>query len=236
MKLKLMSFLLGAFLSCAVFSDETTDIGTTDVGATVRTEETEQKDTFQRDIPKKDAYHSIDPYHFSIQMKNYRFSTFFEIDSDDTYVGNIKKSIFRLCDHYDLSDRDGWCATGIRRVFSLGSLFKWAAEIDILGVSGESLGFIEGKILTTAKAKFYIYDRNTNLVGIAYMDLDNKGVTICPPDNETYPLARLNRVYVPDIHDHWEVHVYEPQNLDDRIVRIFAAFCVDVEDAFHEDI
>lgn len=183
----------------------------------------------------KDEYQSEKPYHFKIQKKIYKFSTFFEIDSDDIYRGNVKKSVFRLGDHYDLSDKNGWCATGIKKLCSLGSIYDWAAEIEIVGTNGEKLGVFKGKILTTAKAKFNFYNSNDQLVAIAYMDLENKGVTISPPKNETYSLARLNRVYVPDVHDHWEVTVYEPKTLDDRIVRIFAAFCLDTQDSFHED-
>ncbi|NGX32473.1 MAG: hypothetical protein K1060chlam4_00520, partial [Candidatus Anoxychlamydiales bacterium] len=107
-----------------------------------------------------DSYKSDERYQFTIQQKNYSFSSFFEIDSEDTYRGNVKKSQFRLRDHYDLSDKDGWCATGIKRIFSLGSLYDWAAEIDVFGVNDEFLGAIEGKVLTTAKARFLLFDRN----------------------------------------------------------------------------
>lgn len=182
-----------------------------------------------------ELYQSQDKYHFTITKKNYDCSTFFEIDSEDTYRGNIKKSIFRLRDCYDLSDKDGWCATGVKKIFSLGLLFDWGAEIDILGVHGEFLGSIQGEVLTTAKARFSIYDRNKNLVGIAFIDKDGKGVTINPPNNETYTLARFTRHFIQDVEDDWSIIVYEPKNLDDRIIRIFAAFCVDRQDSFHVD-
>ena len=186
--------------------------------------------------PVTDSYKSHEKYHFTIQQKNYSFSSFFEIDSEDTYRGNVKKSQFRLRDHYDLSDKDGWCATGIKRMFSLGSLYDWAAEIDVFGVNDEFLGAIEGKVLTTAKARFLLFDRNREVVGIAFIDLDGKGVTITDPKNETYALARLTRNFVLDIQDDWSIIVYEPENLDDRLIRIFAAFCIDSQDSFHKDI
>ncbi|NGX48616.1 MAG: hypothetical protein K940chlam5_00204 [Candidatus Anoxychlamydiales bacterium] len=186
--------------------------------------------------PVTDSYKSHEKYHFTIQQKNYSFSSFFEIDSEDTYRGNVKKSQFRLRDHYDLSDKDGWCATGIKRMFSLGSLYDWAAEIDVFGVNDEFLGAIEGKVLTTAKARFLLFDKNREVVGIAFIDLDGKGVTITDPKNETYALARLTRNFVLDIQDDWSIIVYEPENLDDRLIRIFAAFCIDSQDSFHKDI
>ncbi len=186
--------------------------------------------------PVTDSYKSDERYQFTIQQKNYSFSSFFEIDSEDTYRGNVKKSQFRLRDHYDLSDKDGWCATGIKRIFSLGSLYDWAAEIDVFGVNDEFLGAIEGKVLTTAKARFLLFDRNREVVGIAFIDLDGKGVTITDPNNETYTLARLTRNFVLDIQDDWSIVVYEPENLDDRLIRIFAAFCIDSQGSFHKDI
>lgn len=185
--------------------------------------------------PSSDAYQSKERYHFTIQQKNYSLSTFFEIDSEDTYRGNVKKSQFRVRDHYDLSDKDGWCATGIKRMASLGSFYDWGAEIDIYGVNNEFLGAIEGKILTTASTKFMLFDRYKKLVGIAFVDLDGRGATITDPNNETYALARFTRNFVLDVQDDWSVVVYEPKNLDDRLIRIFAAFLVDSQNSFHED-
>ena len=184
---------------------------------------------------RSETYQSIESYHFKIQKKNYLFSSFFEIDSEDTYRGNVKKSMFRFKDSYDLSDLNGWCATGTKRNFSLGYIFNWAAVIDIWGVHKEWLGKITGRLFTSAKACFDLYNRDYDLVGIAHIDLDGKGVTIVKPDNETYTLARFDRVFVQDVEDHWNIVVYEPKELDDRLIRVFAAFCLDVQDSFHKD-
>ncbi len=180
-------------------------------------------------------YQSFNRYHFKISKKKYQLSDFFEIDSEDTYRGTVKKSKFRLRNCYDLSDTDGWCATGIRRMFSLGSFFDWGAEIDVYGTQGEWLGMIEGKVLTTAMARFHIYDRYENLVGVAFVDNTGRGVTITKPGNETYALAKFERRFETDIEDTWKAIVYEPAALDDRLIRIFAAFCLDVQDRFHKD-
>jgi len=180
-------------------------------------------------------YNSSLKYHFRIQKKQFRSSSFFEIDSEDTYRGNIKKSSFRIRNCYDLSDKGGWCATGIKRFASLGLFFNWSSIIDIYGVNNEWLGMIEGNILTLSKAKFSIYDREEKLIGLAYMDLQGLGITISEPNNEAYTLARLDRVFIPDAADYWNVTVYEPEKFDDRIIRIFSAFCVDTQESFHRD-
>lgn len=57
-----------------------------------------------------------------------------------------------------------------------------------------------------------------------------------PKYDETYALARLTRNFVLDTQDDWSIVVYEPENLDDRLIRIFAAFCIDSQDSFHRDI
>ena len=180
-----------------------------------------------------EAYQSFNRYHFSIAEKEYSHGTFFEIDSEDTYRGNVKKSKF-LRHYYDLSDINGECATGIKRFFSLGSFFAWAAEIDIYDANDKWLGKIEGKVLTTAKARFHLYDKYEDLVGIAVIDDTGKGITITKPGNETYTLARLERKIIEGGEDHWKVIVYEPATLEDRLIRVFAGFCLDVQDRFYQ--
>lgn len=222
----LLYLFFSLFISAVAFTDNVKDLEK-DSDYTASKE--------HENVIHKDPYHSTQKYHFKIQEKKFHFSSFFEIDSEDTYRGNIKKSRLRMRRCYDLSDKAGWCATGIKRFASLGLFFNSAAIIDVYGANDEWLGMIEGNILTLSKAKFSIYDREENLVGIAYMDLKGLGVTITPPDNEAYTLARLERVFVPDAADYWKAIVYEPEKLDDRLIRIFAAFCVDTQASFYRD-
>ena len=65
--------------------------------------------------------HNETGYHFSLFEKQYPLATYFTIQSDDFYPGVVKKSIFRVRTNYDLSNADGWQATGIKRVLSLGN-------------------------------------------------------------------------------------------------------------------
>jgi len=175
------------------------------------------------------------PYHFKIQKKEYRFSTFFEIDSEDSYRGAIKKSLFRVRTNYDLSDSNGWQATGICRVLTLGALYTWATEIDVYDTEGTWIGLIDGQVMTTAAARFSLYNAESELVAIAFLDKNCQGVTISSPENETYTLARLDRIYVQDKIDDWEVSVFDPEQIDDRLIRIFAAFIIDHQGEFKTD-
>ncbi|MCH9631588.1 MAG: hypothetical protein S4CHLAM37_16120 [Chlamydiia bacterium] len=174
-------------------------------------------------------------YHFKISKKEYRFSTFFEIDSSDAPRGNVKKSFFRMRTNYDLSDVHGWQATGTVRVMSLGSLFAWAKEIDMYDTSGQYIGMIDGQVMSTAAARYSIYDSSNNLVGIAFLDHNCSGFTITHPNSEAYTIARLKRNYVQDTVDDWDITVYESDLIDERIIRIFAAFVCDYQNSFKED-
>ncbi|PCI93831.1 hypothetical protein COB11_04685 [Candidatus Aerophobetes bacterium] len=174
-------------------------------------------------------------YHFKVSKKEYRFSTFFEIDSEDAPRGNVKKSFFRMRTNYDLSDINGWQATGIVRVMSLGLLFTWAKEIDMYDTTGQYIGMIDGQAMTTAAARYSIYDGSNNLVGIAFLDQNCSGFTITHPKSEAYTIARLKRNFVQDTVDGWDIIVYEKDLIDARIIRIFAAFVCDYQNTFKTD-
>lgn len=175
------------------------------------------------------------PYQFKIQKKDYRFSTFFEIDSEDTYRGTVKKSCLRVRTHYDLSNQHGWQATGICRLLTLGALYTWATEIDVYDTEGTWIGMIDGQVMTTAAARFSLYNEASELVGIAFLDQGCQGVTIASPDNEAYTIAKFDRLYVLDKVDDWIVSVYDPGRIDGRLIRIFAAFILDHQGEFKAD-
>jgi len=181
------------------------------------------------------ATHEKLPYHFKIQKKEYRYSTYFEIDSEDTYRGAVKKSRFRVRSHYDLSDSNGWQATGICRLLTLGAFYTWATEIDVYNTEGTWIGMIDGQVMTTAAARFSLYNEDSELVGIAFLDKNCQGVTISSPDNDAYTIARFDRIYVLDKVDDWEISVFDPEQIDDRLIRIFAAFIIDHQGEFKAD-
>lgn len=186
-------------------------------------------------IPEK----ILEPYHFNVYKQEYSLATFFSIQSDETYRGVVKKSVFRVRTNYDLSDQHGWQATGIKRVLSLGSLYPWATEVDIYDTQWLSVGMIDGQVASTAAARFSIYNANADLLGIAYLDYGLNTYTI------EYPYQTVSLLPIAELHRHkdaggldwWEVSVYDPQQIDERILRIFAVMASDLQpqiDAYYQ--
>lgn len=149
-----------------------------------------------------------------------------------TYPGKIKKSAFRIRTNYDLSDENGWQATGITRVLSLGAIYSWATDIDIYDTRGVKIGLIYGNIATVESAKFtiYSYDEkgNATVVGVALANTDFTHFSITKPVNNL-PICDLIRNVETD---NWNVSVVTPEIIDDRIVRIFAGFVIDFQNKF----
>lgn len=100
--------------------------------------------------------HEDHAYDFVITKDIYKFSEVYQIKSPlkETYPGSVKRSSFRIRTGYDLSNKDGWQATGITRVISLGTLYPWAKDIDIYDTRGVKIGLIDGNLATTESAKF----------------------------------------------------------------------------------
>jgi hypothetical protein len=177
---------------------------------------------------------------FNICQKDYRFSTVFEMESQGRSQGMIIKTSLRflkpLRDAYDAYDKDGnWEATGIGRVFCLGFFRPWGAEFDVYDTEGSRIGVIDGQLFSSESAKYSIYNEVGERVGIAYMDLTNAGFSIVHPEKTTKILARLTRDFVQDQVDQWEVANYAPEAIDERILKVFAAFAVDKQEYFKED-
>jgi len=179
--------------------------------------------------------HEKHPYTFSIQKHVYKFSELYQINSlqKETYPGTVKKSAFRIRTNYDLSDEHGWQATGITRVISLGVLYPWARDIDVYDTRGVQIGMIDGNMATLESAKFNIYEYddegNSTQVGIAYASSNFEHFAIVPSMSDPHPIAEFNRNYSDNS---WKVTVNDPDKIDDRMVRIFAGFVIDFEDAF----
>lgn len=179
--------------------------------------------------------HEDHPYDFVVAKNIYKFSEVYQIKSTlrETYPGSIKKSAFRIRTNYDLSNKDGWQATGITRVISLGSLYNWAKEIDIYDTRGVQIGFIDGNLATLESAKFTIYDYDESgkatEIGYAYANSSFDRFVIQSSTTNPHPIAELNRNFSTNT---WNVSVFYPEKIDDRIIRIFAGFVIDHEDKF----
>jgi hypothetical protein len=179
--------------------------------------------------------HEDHPYDFVVTKDVYKFSEIYQIKSPqkETYPGSIKKSSFRIRTNYDLSNKDGWQATGITRIISLGSLYPWAKEIDIYDTRGVQIGFIDGNLATLESAKFTIYDYDetgkATEIGYAYANPSFDRFVILESINNPHPIAELNRNPGDKT---WNVSVHYPEKIDDRIIRIFSGFVIDYEDKF----
>jgi hypothetical protein len=149
-----------------------------------------------------------------------------------TYPGTIKNSSFRVRTNYDLSNQQGWQATGITRMLSMGLVYPWATDIDIYDTRGTLIGMIDGSMATLESARFdlYSYDENgeATQVGVALSNADFSHFAITSPGNYL-PIAELSRDMK---YNNWRVTVTAPQIIDDRIIRIFAGFVVNYQDKF----
>jgi hypothetical protein len=179
--------------------------------------------------------HEDHPYDFLITKDVYKFSEIYQINSPlkETYPGSVKKSAFRIRTNYDLSNKDGWQATGITRIISLGSVYHWAKDIDIYDTRGVQIGLIDGDLATFESAKFNIYEYDeagkATQIGIAYANPDFSRFAILTSSTDPHPIAEMNRNFSDNT---WSVSVHYPEKIDDRIVRIFAGFVIDHQDKF----
>jgi len=177
------------------------------------------------------------PYNFVISKDVYKLSEIYQINSPlkETYPGSVKKSAFRIRTNYDLSNKDGWQATGITRILSLGSVYPWAIDIDIYDTRGVQIGMIDGELATLESAKFTIYEYdeagNAKAIGVAYANPSFNRFSILASSDNPHPVAELNRNFSDNT---WSVAVHYPEKIDDRIIRIFAGFVVDYQDKFFE--
>lgn len=179
------------------------------------------------------------PYEFVIKKNVSKFSETYVISppakgmssSEPTYPGTVKKSAFRIRTNYDLSNQNGWQATGITRLLSMGVLYSWATDIDIYDTRQVKIGMIDGSIATIESARYdiYSYDEQgrATQVGVALASADFTRFSITSPDY--LPIAEMNR---DKQNNTWTVTVTAPEIIDDRIIRIFAGFVTNYQDKF----
>lgn len=174
---------------------------------------------------------------YSVQRSDYTFSTVFEMASDNQLVGSIYKSVFHITTHYDIYDNYGvFKGQGICRFFCLGLLYSWGTEIDVYDAEGRYIGMIDGQMASTEPAKFSIYDGLGNRTGIAYLEQNCAAFTIVDPNNSSHILARFSRNFLLDTIDCWDVSIYDPSRISDKILQIFAAFACDTQGQFKPDM
>lgn len=183
------------------------------------------------------ATHDEEILHYRVTRNDYTFSTVFEMASDKHSLGSVVKNVFHITTHYDAYDRYGlYEGQGICRLFCLGLFYTWGTEIDIYSSNGEKMGLIDGQMMSSEPAKFSFYDALGQRVAIAYLDQNCMGFSIVDPNNSTFILARLNRNYILDTIDNWDVAIYCPERIPLKWIKIFAAFVCDTQNEFKPDL
>ena len=176
-----------------------------------------------------------EPFSYSIVEHPYRFSTYFEMQGKNGFEGRAIKNTLALRTAYDLYDSGGnYQAQGIVQSLSLGSVFAWGKDIDIYDALGKHIGFIDGEVLTTASAKYTIYNEKKEWVATAYLDYSCSGFVVMAAKDER-TIANLRRNFVANVTDHWDVVLYEPEAIDMRILKVFSAFAIDYQEYFKEE-
>lgn len=174
---------------------------------------------------------------FDVYSQEYTFTTIFDFVGKNDFLGTIAKSVFNVRTHYDIYDIHGkYQGTGICRLLTLGAIYDWAREIDVWGANDEYVGMIDGQVATGAKAKYSLYNGTGSRVGIAYLEKGCTAFVINHPDNEYHKIAYLKRHFIPDEKDHWSITVFDENAIDLRIIKVFAAFALDSQNSFKEDI
>lgn len=174
------------------------------------------------------------PYSFTVERDRYNLADFIQIKPNQREIepSTIKISVFRVSTSYDLSNKDGWQATGRTRMFSLRPIFPGAQTVDIYNTRGQQVGVIVGRLLTTHTAQFDLYEYNqvgeSHYVGTAYANADYTRLVIYRSKDDPRPLAQFVRDFA---NKKWQVDVYIPE-IDDRIIRIFAGMILDCQDKF----
>lgn len=176
------------------------------------------------------------PLSYIVVKNPYRFSVYFEFAGKEQSEGRVIKNCFHIRTTYDLYDAFGdYEAQGICRALSLGAIYTWAKKIDVYDSLGNKIGLIAGDVISTAKAQFSIYDASDSLIGTAYLDYDSSSFTLFDPFEGTKTIGILKRNFVENATDEWKVVLYDSENFDCRLFKIFSAFVVDNEDYFKKD-
>ena len=174
------------------------------------------------------------PLSYTITKNVYLFSTYLELDGNDSYEGRVIKNHLSIRTIYDLYGRNGeYEAQGVCQILSLGALFPWAKDIDVYDANGNRIGFIDGQLLTTTAAKYSFYNQSNEIVANAYLDWNCSAFTIMTPNEKI--VARLKRSFVLEDIDSWKVVAYDSELLDLRIIKVFSSFVIDSQGYFKED-
>ncbi len=184
----------------------------------------------------KASAHATQGYTFETYETKYTLATEYQFTSQDGMGGMAKKRSLSPWTSYYLYDACGrYQGYGYIQLSLWGLFGAWGAELPVYDESGNSIGFIDGQAVTTAAARYTIFDGAGERVGIAFLDSQKTGFTIVDAKTERKTIAYLKRQFIPDAPDHWVVHVNDRCAIDERIMKVFAAFAVDKQGQFRKD-
>ena len=181
-----------------------------------------------------------DHYSFRIREKKYTLSDEFEMmDINGKSFGMVTKRKIKFPGRtiYQLwSPKGEYEGRGITNLFCFGVFLNWATEIYVYDDENpeQLVGWIDGQFWTTEDSKFSFYHANGERVGIAYLDEEDCSFSLKHPENDRWTLADFNRKAIQEQIDPWDVSVYEPEKVDKRLIKVFAAFIVDRQNHFHK--
>jgi hypothetical protein len=186
--------------------------------------------------PYYDEHSHIHSRQITITKRNYTLEENFDIDSDQGHLGNVVQNSLSLRKNYTYYNHHGDLASSAYvKIPSFGSLITSATVMSVYDSRDRVIGTIEGSLMTFSPAKFYFYDANNNLKGIAYMDNDRCSFNIYHAYHTQKLLATLNQIFVRDVQDWWTVDIIDSEAIDPRVLISFGAFAVDTQAEYRKD-
>lgn len=162
------------------------------------------------------VYQKSSPYHFCLKTKNIYGLATYEMWEEDVCTGTLNERFIEEGDTYyaELSDRSGVCATTELRVDDNNE-----TVLNILGENQEKIGFI----LLFDDGDVFLYNQEGTLIATADLILERDRVDLFSPDSKNLLIARIKKARdLTNGQKYHTVDVYEPANIDDRLLKIFA--------------
>lgn len=145
----------------------------------------------------------------------------------------IRSGLFMPRYYYDLFDaHNNFLARGITRAFSFGQIFPWAMELDVYDSDGLYLGLIDGQTFTYARAKFMFYNPNGVATAIAYLNNEYCEFHLVSAFDESFIMAEMKGNAYGSVSVTETKLLKERIPVDDRVLKVFAAFITDYHDEF----
>lgn len=184
---------------------------------------------------------SSEPYRFTIYQRDYLLSKKFDLEKQNIQnqpipFGIVSKPKVSIRSNYQLFDTKGlFEAQGLSDLLSLGALKTWATDIKVYDYEGKYIGMIDGQMVINSRAQFSFYDKDDSRVAIALVESEGMSVHISLPSYNNVAVASLKRVDIARLTDHWEVSVYDPAQIDLRVLKIFSSFIADYQNKWLPD-